>query len=299
MNSGQHAVHRAGFVAIVGRPNVGKSTLLNRLVGQKISITSRKAQTTRHRVLGILTNPKVQYVFVDTPGFQTRHGGRMNAALNRSVKQALADVDAVLHVVEAGKFNQGDKQVLALLPKDRPVLLVVNKQDGIKDRTAMLAYLQQVAQQHEFAEIVPVSAKLGTGLDELLKALARYLPEGEPLYGEDDITDQTEKVLAAELIREKLFRLCGEEIPYATAVVIDKFEESGNLRRIFATILVDRDSQKAIVIGKGGEKLKSISTQARQDMEKLFDGKVYLEVWVKVKGGWSDDVRVLKSLGIE
>lgn len=299
MNPEQEEIRRAGYIAIVGRPNVGKSTLLNKLVGQKISITSRKAQTTRHRVLGIRTDPQVQYVFVDTPGFQTRHGGRLNTALNRSVRQTLADVDAVIMVVEAGKFNQGDKQVLSLLPEDRPVLLVVNKQDEVKDRAAMLEYLQKVSESRPFAEIVPVSAKHDTGLDELLKTLARYLPEGEALYGEDDVTDQTEKMLAAELIREKLFRLCGEEIPYATAVVIDKFEEAGRLRRIFATILVDRDSQKAIVIGKGGEKLKAISTQARLDMEKVFDARVFLEVWVKVKGGWSDDVRVLKSLGIE
>lgn len=299
MNKVPAEPHRAGFIAIVGRPNVGKSTLLNKLVGQKISITSRKAQTTRHRVLGIRTEPDVQFVFVDTPGFQTRYGGRLNTALNRSVRQTLSDVDVVLMVVEAGKFNAGDKQVLSLLPEDRPVLLVVNKQDEIKDRADMLAYLQKVSEARAFAEIVPVSAKHGTGLDKLLKTLANYLPEGEALYGEEDVTDQTERTLASELIREKLFRLCGDEIPYATAVVIDKFEEEGNLRRIFATILVDRDSQKAIVIGKGGEKLKAISTQARQDMEKLFDGKVYLEVWVKVKGGWSDDVRVLKSLGIE
>jgi GTP-binding protein Era len=295
----QEEIRRAGYIAIVGRPNVGKSTLLNKLVGQKISITSRKAQTTRHRVTGIRTEAGVQYVFVDTPGFQTRHGGRLNAALNRSVRQTLADVDAVLMVVEAGRFNRADRQVVDLLPEDRPVLLVVNKQDEIKDRADMLAYLKKASEQRNFAEIVPVSAKHGTGVGELLKTLTRYLPEGEALYDENDVTDQTERVLAAELIREKLFRLCGDEIPYATAVVIDKFEEAGNLRRIFATILVDRDSQKAIVIGKGGEKLKAISTQARQDMEKLFDGKVYLEVWVKVKGGWSDDVSVLKSLGIE
>ncbi len=295
----QPSPHRAGLVAIIGRPNVGKSTLLNKLVGQKVSITSKKAQTTRHRVLGIRTDSDVQFVFVDTPGFQTRHGGRMNTAMNRSVKQTLADVDAVLMLVEAGRLNQGDRQVMKLLPQDRPVLLVVNKQDELKDRAAMLAYLQKVAAEHDFTEIVPVSAKHGTGLEELLKTLARHLPEGEALYGEDDVTDQTERVLAAELIREKLFRLCGDEIPYATAVVIDKFEEEGNLRRIFATILVDRDSQKAIVIGKGGEKLKAISTQARLDMEKAFDARVYLEVWVKVKGGWADDVRTLKSLGIE
>lgn len=299
MSEAQGDSRRSGFIAIVGRPNVGKSTLLNKLVGQKISITSRKAQTTRHRVTGVRTEPAVQFVFVDTPGFQTRYGGRLNTALNRSVRQTLADVDAVLMVVEAGKFNQGDKQVLSLLPEAPPVLLVVNKQDEVKDRAAMLEYLQKVSESRPFAEIVPVSAKHGTGLDELLKTLARYLPEGEFLYGEDDVTDQTERMLAAELIREKLFRLCGEEIPYATAVVIDKFEEVSSLRRIFATILVDRDSQKAIVIGKGGEKLKAISSQARLDMEKLFDGKVYLEVWVKVKGGWSDDARVLKSLGIE
>ena len=291
--------HRAGFIAIVGRPNVGKSTLLNKLVGQKVSITSRKAQTTRHRVLGIRTDPEVQFVFVDTPGFQTRHGGKLNTALNRSVRLTLADVDAVLMLVEAGRLNQGDRQVMKLLPDDRPVLLVVNKQDELKAPAAMLEYLQKVAAEHAFTEIVPVSAKHGTGLEELLKTLAGHLPEGEALYGENDVTDQSERVLAAELVREKLFRLCGDEIPYATAVVIDKFEEEGNLRRIFATILVDRDSQKAIVIGKGGEKLKAISSQARLDMEKAFDAKVYLEVWVKVKGGWADDVRTLKSLGIE
>ena len=278
---------------------MGKSTLLNRIIGQKISITSRKAQTTRHRVMGVRTEANAQFVFVDTPGFQTRHGGAMNTAMNRSVRQALSDTDAVLMVVEAGRLGGADKQVLDLLPKDRPVLLVTNKADQLKGRAAMLEFLKSASEAHPFAEIVPVSAKQGTGIDELLRTLAGYLPEGQPLFGEDDYTDQTERVLAAELIREKLFRLCGEEIPYATAVAIDKFEEEGRLRKIYATILVDRDSQKAIVIGKGGEKLKQISTQARLDMEKLFDAKVYLEVWVKVKGGWSDDVRILKSLGIE
>ncbi len=223
----------------------------------------------------------------------------MNAAMNRSVRHALSDTDAVLMVVEAGRLGSADKVVVDLLPAERPVLLVVNKMDQLKDRAAMMEFLQSASAAFPFAEIVPVSAKQGTGIDVLLKALTGYLPEGQPLFGEDDYTDQTERVLAAELIREKLFRLCGEEIPYATAVTLDKFEEEGRLRRIYATILVDRDSQKAIVIGKGGEKLKQISTQARQDMEKLFDAKVYLEVWVKVKGGWSDDLRVLKSLGIE
>ncbi len=290
---------RCGLVAIVGRPNVGKSTLLNRLVGQKVSITSRKAQTTRHRVMGIHTTDTAQFVFVDTPGFQTRHAGTLNRAMNRRVRETLADTDLVMMLVEAGRLTREDRQVMELLPADRPVILVVNKIDHAKDRAVLMRHLQEVAAAHAFTEIVPVSAKQGSNLEELLKTLEGYLPENAPLFGEDDVTDQTERQLAAELIREKVFRLCGEEIPYAVAVTIDKFEEEGRLRRIFATILVDRDSHKAIVIGKGGEKLKSISTQARQDMERAFDGKVYLEVWVKVKGGWADDVRMLKTLGID
>lgn len=291
--------YRCGLIAIVGRPNVGKSTLLNKLVGQKISITSKKAQTTRHRVMGIHTTEVAQYVFVDTPGFQTRHASTMNRAMNKRVRETLGDTDVVMLLVEAGRLTREDRQVIDLLPKDRPVILVVNKIDYAKDRGALMAYLQEVAAAHAFAEIVPVSAKQGSNLDELLKTLEKHLPENPPLFGEDDVTDQTERQLAAELIREKVFRLCGEEIPYAVAVAIDKFEEEGRLRRIFATILVDRDSHKAIIIGKGGEKLKTISTQARQDMERAFDGKVYLEVWVKVKGGWADDVRMLKTLGID
>jgi GTP-binding protein Era len=290
---------RTGLVAIVGRPNVGKSTLLNRIVGQKVSITSRKAQTTRHRVMGIHTTNAAQFVFVDTPGFQTRHGGTLNRAMNKRVRETLSDTDVVLMLVEAGRLTREDRQVLEILPVDRPVLLVVNKTDALKDRAALMAYLQEVAAVREFAEIVPVSAKQGSNLDELLKTLEAYLPENPPLFEADDITDQTERQLAAELIREKVFRLCGEEIPYAVAVTIDKFEHEGSLRRIFATILVDRDSHKAIVIGKGGEKLKAISSQARLDMERIFDGKVYLEVWVKVKGGWADDVRMLRELGLD
>lgn len=290
---------KCGLVAIVGRPNVGKSTLLNKLVGQKISITSKKAQTTRHRVMGIRTEDDAQFVFVDTPGFQTRHSTTMNRAMNKRVRETLADTDVVMLLVEAGRLTREDRQVIDLLPADRPVILVVNKIDYAKDKAAFMAWLQEVSAVHAFTEIVPVSAKNAHNLDELLKTLRTHLPENPPLFGEDDVTDQTERQLAAELIREKVFRLCGEEIPYAVAVTIDKFEEEGRLRRIFATILVDRDSHKAIVIGKGGEKLKTISTQARQDMERAFDGKVYLEVWVKVKGGWADDVRVLKSLGLD
>jgi GTP-binding protein Era len=290
---------KCGLIAIVGRPNVGKSTLLNRIVGQKVSITSRKAQTTRHRVMGIHTTDEAQFVFVDTPGFQTRYTGTMNRAMNKRVRETLSDTDVVMMLVEAGRLKNEDRQVMELLPKDRPLILVVNKIDYAKDRAALMAYLQDVAAAHAFTEIVPVSAKQGSNLEELLKVLQAHLPENPPLFGEDDITDQTERQLAAELIREKVFRLCGEEIPYAVAVTIDKFEEEGKLRRIFATILVDRDSHKAIVIGKGGEKLKTISTQARLDMERAFDSKVYLEVWLKVKGGWADDVRILKSLGLD
>jgi GTPase len=294
-----NAAFRTGLVAIVGRPNVGKSTLLNRIVGQKVSITSRKAQTTRHRVMGIHTTAEAQFVFVDTPGFQTRHSSTLNRAMNKRVRETLADTDVVLMLVEAGRLTREDRQVMELLPKDRPVILVVNKIDYAKDRGELMAYLQEISAVRDFTEIVPVSAKQGSNLDELLKTVQTHLPENPPLFDEDDITDQTERQLAAELIREKVFRLCGEEIPYAVAVTIDKFEQEGNLRRIFATILVDRASHKAIVIGKGGEKLKTISTQARLDMERSFDSKVYLEVWVKVKGGWADDVRMLRELGLD
>ncbi len=294
-----NAAYRSGLIAIVGRPNVGKSTLLNRIVGQKVSITSRKAQTTRHRVMGIHTTEQAQFIFVDTPGFQTRHSGALNRAMNKRVRETLADTDVVLMLVEAGRLTQEDRQVMALLPDNRPVFLVVNKIDHLKDRAVLIRFLQEAAAVRPFTEIVPVSAKQGKNLDELLKTIQCHLPEGAPLFDEDDITDQTERQLAAELIREKVFRLCGDEIPYSVAVTIDKFEAEGALRRIFATILVDRTSHKAIVIGRGGEKLKEISTQARLDMERTFGGPVYLEVWVKVKGGWADDVRMLRSLGYE
>lgn len=291
--------HRAGYVAIVGRPNVGKSTLLNALVGQKLSITSRKAQTTRHQVTGIRTSPDAQFVFVDTPGFQTAHLNVLNRALNRVVARALREVDAVLFVIEALHFDQRDRQVMALLPRDRPVLLVVNKVDTVADRGALLPFIQRLSGDFAFAEIVPVSAETGVQLDALLKALRAYLPEALPLFGADEITPHSERFLAAELIREKAFRLLGEEIPYAVSVVIDQFSEEQGLRRIHATILVDKPGHKAIVIGRQGEKLKAIASQSRKDMETLFGGKVFLEVWVKVKRGWADDERALKSLGYE
>jgi GTP-binding protein Era len=290
---------RTGLIAIVGRPNVGKSTLLNRLVGQKVSITSKKAQTTRARVMGMHTTDDAQFVFIDTPGFQTQYTGALNKSMNKRVRETLADTDVVMLLVEAGRLTAEDRQVIQLLPANRPVLLVVNKIDYARDRAELMAYVKEISTVFAFAEIVPVSAKQGKNLDELLKTIRQHLPEGPPMYDADDVTDQTERQLAAELIREKVFRLCGEEIPYAVAVSIEKFEDTGKLRRIFATIMVDRDGHKAIVIGKGGEKLKAISTQARLDMEQAFDGKVYLEVWVKVKGGWADDIRMLRSLGLE
>lgn len=290
---------RSGYVAIVGRPNVGKSTLLNHLVGEKISIVSRKAQTTRHRITGILTNDNAQYVFVDTPGFQTKFSNALNRAMNRGVTQTLADVDVVLFVVEAGRFDAKDKAVLKLLPADRPVVLVVNKTDRIKEKSALLPFLALVSAEREFAAVVPISAAKGRQTEQLLSEVRKHLPNEGLLFPEDELTDKSERFLAAEYIREKLFRLLGDELPYATTVEIEKFEVEGNLRRIYAAVVVDRDSHKAIVIGKGGESLKRIASEARQDMERLFDGKVYLEVWVKVKSGWTDDERLLKSLGYE
>jgi len=293
-------LRRSGYVAIVGQPNVGKSTLLNRLIGEKISITSRKAQTTRHRITGILTTDDAQFVFVDTPGFQTKFSNALNRAMNRGVTQALAEVDAILFVVEAGKYGLRDKAVERLLPDGTPVILVINKMDHLKsERDRMLAFLTEVSGIRPWAAVVPVSAKNGRQTDELLGELKKLLPQEGLLFSEDEITDKSERFLAAEYIREKLFRLLGDELPYSATVEIEKFEQEGELRRIFAAIVVDRDSHKAIVIGKGGESLKRIASEARQDMERLFDSKVYLEVWVKVKSGWADDDRLVKSLGYE
>lgn len=290
---------RCGTIAIVGRPNVGKSTLLNALVGQKLAITSRKPQTTRHRLLGILTDPQAQYIFVDTPGFQTEHGGSLNRMLNKNVQRALQEVDAVMWVVEAGTFNAQDRKVATLLPDDVPVAMVVNKIDRLEDRAQLLAFLQQCGEAFDRGEIVPVSAKLSRNTAELLAVLRKFLPQQPAIYPEDELTDRNERFLAAELIREKLFRLLGEEVPYGSAVVIDQFQEEGRLRRIHASIVVDKAGHKAIVIGKGGAKLKEIATAARVDMERLFGGKVFLEIWVKVRGGWSEDESLLRSFGYD
>jgi GTPase len=295
----RHSDYRCGYVAIVGQPNVGKSTLLNRMVGQKISITSKKPQTTRHRITGILTDAESQFVFVDTPGFQSQHTNRLNSAMNRVVTQSMRDVDVVVFVIEAMHFDNRDKLVIKLLPANRPVILAINKIDRIPDKSQLLPFLDKMAKAFPFAEMVPVSAEQGTQLPELISTIRPHLPLNPPFFAEDDVTDRDERFMAAELVREKLFRLLGDEIPYSTSVVVDRFQMEGELRQIHLSILVDKPNQKAIVIGKGGEKLKLIASAARKDMEESFGGKVYLQVWVKVKSGWADDARTLRSLGYE
>lgn len=290
---------RAGYVAIVGCPNVGKSTLMNRLVGAKVSITSKKAQTTRHRIHGILTTDACQYVFVDTPGFQLRHRNALNRAMNRTVTTALADIDVVLFVIEANRWRAEDKEVLARLPAGTPVVLVISKVDRLSDKGSLLPFMAKMAAEHAFSEIVPISSERNENLGTLMQVVARHLPESAPIFDPDDLTDRSERFLAAELLREKLFRNLGEELPYGIAVEIERFELDGEVRRIHAAVIVDKDAHKAIVIGKGGERLKRVSSDARKDMERLFGGKVWLETWVKVKSGWADDERALKSLGYE
>lgn len=288
-----------GTLAVIGRPNVGKSTLINQLVGAKVCIVSKKAQTTRHRIRGVLTRDDAQFIFVDTPGFQTQYRNALNRAMNRQLTQALSEVDVVLMLVEAGRWGAGEEDILRLLPAGRPVLLVVNKIDRLADRKEVLPFLAEVAKYFSFAEVVPVSAEKADNLEELLRAVVAYLPPGLPQFDPDDITDRSERFLASELLREKLFRNLGEELPYGIAVEIERFETEGELRRIYAAVLVDKPAHKAMVIGRGGERLKRIASDARQDMEQLFGGKVWLETWVKIKSGWADDERALRALGYE
>jgi len=293
-----NASFRTGLIAIVGRPNVGKSTLLNRLVGEKISITSRKPQTTRYRVTGILTHEDTQFIFADTPGFQLEHNSALNQAMNRCVAQSLQGVDAALLVVDSLQFNDQDRRVLNLV-SGCPKLLVINKIDKLTDKKQLLPFIKNVSGEHRFEAIVPVSAKKNLQLKELLQTLRGLLPESSPIFPADEITDCSERFLAAELLREKVFRLLGEEVPYAVSVMIDDYVLERGLRRIRASVIVDKSSQKAIIIGAKGEKLKTIATQARQDMEELFEGKVFLKVWVKVKRGWANNSLTLKKLGYE
>jgi GTP-binding protein Era len=293
-----------GLVAIVGRPNVGKSTLLNALVGQKISITSRKAQTTRHRITGIRTQGTTQFIFVDTPGFQTQHNNALNRSLNKTVLGAVGDVDLVLFVVEAGHFTLGDAKVLALLNEKTPVLLIANKLDTVHRRAEIAPWLRDMQSRHAFAEFVPMSAKNAKDIERLLGICEKFLPEQPWWYAEDELTDRSERFLASEIVREKLFRLTGDELPYTSTVVIDKFEEEpgktvSRMVRIAATIVVERDGHKAMVIGDKGERLKRIGTETRQELERLMDAKVFIELWVKVRSGWADDEARVRSFGYE
>ena len=297
--SDQDPHHRCGLIAIVGRPNVGKSTLLNALVGQKVSITSSKAQTTRHRITGIRTVDDTQFVFVDTPGFQTRHNAALNRNLNRTVHGVLNDVDLVLFLVEAGRFGLDDAKVLALMPKGKPVMLIANKLDTVVRRADLAPWLKGMQERHAFAEFVPLSAKKDADVQRLLGIVKPYLPQQPWFYEEDALTDRSDRFLASELIREKLFRLTGDELPYTSTVVIDKFEEEGQLRRIAATIIVERDAHKGMVIGNDGERLKRIGSETRQELERLMDCKVFLELWVKVRSGWADNEEHLRTYGYE
>jgi GTP-binding protein Era len=288
---------RTGTVAIVGRPNVGKSTLLNQIVGAHVAITSRKAQTTRHRIQGVFTDRGSQFIFVDTPGYQTEHTNALNREMNRTVGQVASEVDVVVLVIDAAGWDARDLPVLKLIPKGAPVILALNKVDRAKDREAVARTLAEAAEKRDFAAFVPVSAEKGTQVRALLHEIRQRLPEGPPHYGEDEITDRPERFLAAELVRERIFRLLGDELPYSIAVEIEQFKQEGNLRRISALIYVDRQSHKAIVIGEKGATLKRIGTEARHAMETLFGSKVFLETHVRVKSGWADNDVALRSLG--
>jgi len=293
------SAHRCGTIGIAGRPNTGKSSLLNRIVGEKVSIVSPRPQTTRHLITGILTRDDCQYVFVDAPGQQTRQRSALHRTLNRRATEAARDSDVALFVVEAMRFGPDDHAALERIPAKQKTIAAVNKLDTLKRESELIPFLDRLSKTRTFEAIVPVSAKTGRNLPALLRALREALPEGPAIYPVDQLTDRDERFFAAELLREKLFEEMGEELPYRCEVLIEGFKEEGRLRRIEAVILVERDSQKAIVIGAGGERLKRMASAARKDMEKLFGGKVYLGTWVKVRKSWTDDARILKQLGYE
>lgn len=299
--SGEHgADFRCGYVAIVGRPNVGKSTLLNHILGQKLSITSRKPQTTRHRILGIVTHENTQTIYVDTPGIHGEDRKAINRYMNRAALSALKDVDLVLFVVDGLKWSPDDDLVVEKIKASGlPVMLIINKVDEIEDKEALLPRITELTALHGFVEVVPVSALRGHNVSRLQELIAERLPLSPPFFPEDQITDKSSRFLAAETVREKIMRQLGDEVPYELTVEIESFKQEGKLRRINALIWVEREGQKAIVIGEGGQRLKRIGTEARLDMEKLFDSKVMLTLWVKVKSGWSNDERALKSLGYD
>jgi GTPase len=291
--------HRCGTIGIAGRPNTGKSSLLNRLVGEKLSIVSPKPQTTRHLVTGILTRADCQYVFVDAPGQQTRARSTLHRALNRRATEAARDSDVALFVVEALRFGPEDRAVAERIPVGQKVIAVANKIDLVKSRAQLIPFLERLSKLRDFHALVPVSAHTGKNIPELLKVLREALPEAPAAYPPEQLTDRDERFFAAELLREKLFMEMGEELPYRCEVVIESFKEEGRLRRIEATILVERESQKAMVVGAGGARLKRMGTAARKDMERMFGGKVYLGTWVKVRRAWTDDARVLRQLGYD
>lgn len=290
---------RCGTIGLVGRPNTGKSSLLNRLVGEKLSIVSARPQTTRHLVTGILTRPGCQYVFVDAPGAPPQTKSVLHRALSRRVNEAARDVDVVLYVVEALRFGPEDRAALERIPESQTVVAIVNKIDLTKNKSELIPFLDRLAKLRAFHAIVPVSARTGRNLEELLRVLREALPEGPPAYPPEQLTDRDERFFAAELLREKLFETMGQELPYRCEVLIESFKLEGRLRRIEATILVERESQRAIVLGGGGERLKRMASAARKDMERLFGGKVYLGTWVKVRRAWTDDRRALRELGYE
>jgi GTP-binding protein Era len=291
---------KVGYVALVGRPNAGKSTLLNHLVGQKICITSRRPQTTRHRIHGIKTTPAGQAVFVDTPGIHAERKRAMNRYLNKTASSVLGGVDVIVWVVDQWRWQEENDLVLLQLRKVTcPVILAVNKIDQCEDKETLLPFLEDAARRFDFAAIVPIAALKNTNLDRLEATIMGLLPEGEPIYPEDQVTDRTERFFAAELIREKLIRSLGQEVPHAISVQIEQYKEEANLTRIHAVIWVEREGQKVIVIGKQGEVLKKVGQRAREEMEKMFGRKVYLNLWVKVKKGWSDNEMALHSLGYD
>ncbi len=288
-----------GFIAIVGRPNVGKSTLLNQILGQKVSITSKKPQTTRHRILGIDTDGAYQTIYVDTPGLHQEEKRAINRLMNRAATSSIGDVEMVLFVVEGTRWTSDDDHVLSKLQHLRcPVVLVINKIDLLNDKEELLPHIQMLAQKMNFADVLPLSAEKGTNVDKIRTMARALLPVGEHHFPDDYITDRSSRFMASEIIREKLMRFLGEELPYSVTVEIERFKvEADGLFHINGLILVERDGQKKMVIGNKGEKLKTIGTEARMDMERLFETRVFLELWVKVKSGWADDERALRSLG--
>ncbi len=290
---------KSGYVAIIGRPNVGKSTLINRVLGQKLCITSRRPQTTRHRILGIKTTDDSQLIYVDTPGLHTESKRAMNRYMNRAAASSIDDVDVVLFVVDGLNWTSEDTQVLERLKKNAtsPVILVLNKIDKLADKALLLPQIEKLSKQYDFAKVVPISARRGMNVDQLEDELKQFIPLGDLIFPEDQLTDRSSRFLAAELVREKLFRQLGQELPYSLTVEIEEFKQEDKLYRIGAVIYVERSGQKSIVIGKKGELLKTVGKEARIEMESLFDSKVFLRLWVKVRDGWSDNERMLKSLG--